>query len=82
MSDSFQIRCQSLLFCLFLSYSQNNDRYSTKFDYKSINDVDWSPGLVVTGRNSQSEDCGFESRQHVLDGHFFTLFVVKIAIFG
>ena len=39
MSDSFQIRCQSLLFCLFLSYSQNNDRYSTKFDYKSINDV-------------------------------------------
>ena len=31
-----------------------------------------SPGLVVMGRDSYSEGGGFESRHHILDGHFFT----------
>ena len=37
-----------------------------------------SPGLVVMGRDSRSEGCGFESRHYILDGHFSQLFVVKI----
>ena len=37
-----------------------------------------SPGLVVMGGDSCSKDCEFESRHHILEGHFFTyLFVVK-----
>ena len=30
------------------------------------------PGLVVMGRDLQSEDCGFEYQHRVLDGNFFT----------
>ena len=37
-----------------------------------------SPGLVVIGRDSRSEGRGFESRQHILNGHFSHIFVVKI----
>ena len=38
-----------------------------------------SPGLVVMGGDSCSKGCEFESRHHILDGHFFTyIFVVKI----
>ena len=40
-----------------------------------------SPGLVVIGENSCSEGHGFESQHHILDGHFFTFFVVKIEMF-
>ena len=29
-----------------------------------------SPGLVVMGGDSRSEGCGFESRRHILNGHF------------
>ena len=29
-----------------------------------------SPGLVVMGRDSRSKGRGFESRHHILDGHF------------
>ena len=32
-----------------------------------------SPGLVVMGDDSCSRGCGFKSRRHILDGHFFTL---------
>ena len=32
-----------------------------------------SPGLVVMGDNSCLKGRGFESRRHLLDGHFFTL---------
>ena len=39
-----------------------------------------SPGLVVMGRYSHSECRGFESRYHILDGHFSHIFVVKIVI--
>ena len=38
-------------------------------------------GLVVMGRNSRSKGRGFESRQHILDGHFAHIFVVKIVMF-
>ena len=31
-----------------------------------------STSLVVMGRDSRSKDCGFESRHHILDVHFFT----------
>ena len=31
-----------------------------------------SPGLVVMGRDSRSEGCGFESRHRIQYGHFFT----------
>ena len=27
---------------------------------------------MVMGRDSHSDGCGFESRHHMLDGHFFT----------
>ena len=41
----------------------------------------WSPGLVVMEGDSCSKGRDFESRQHILDGHFFTyLFVVKIGM--
>ena len=29
-----------------------------------------SPGLVVMGRDSRFEGCGFKSRHPILDGHF------------
>ena len=32
-----------------------------------------SPGQVVMGGGSCSEGCGFESRHHILDGHFHIL---------
>ena len=38
-----------------------------------------SPGLVVIGRDLQSEGRGFESQHRVLDGHF-TLFYYKNCI--
>ena len=31
-----------------------------------------SPGLVVMGGDSRFKGHGFESRHHILDGHFFT----------
>ena len=40
-----------------------------------------SPDLVVMGDDSCSKGCGFESRRRILDGHFFTFFVVKIVMF-
>ena len=36
-----------------------------------------SPGLVVMGRESQSDGCGFESQHYLLEGHFFTLICYK-----
>ena len=30
------------------------------------------PGLVVMGGDSCTKGCEFESRHHILDGHFFT----------
>ena len=39
-----------------------------------------SPGLVVMGRDSHSEGCGFESQHRILDGHFLHIFVVKIVM--
>ena len=35
------------------------------------------PGLVVMGRDSRSEGCGFTSRHQILDGYFSHTFVVK-----
>ena len=40
-----------------------------------------SPGLVVMGGDSRSKGHGFESRHHILDGHFSHWFVVKIVLF-
>ena len=40
-----------------------------------------SPGLVVMGGDSSPEGRGFESQQHILDGHFSHIFVVKIVRF-
>ena len=37
-----------------------------------------SPGLVVMGGDSRFKGRGFESRCHILDGHFFTLICCKI----
>ena len=39
--------------------------------------LDGSPGLVVMGRDSRSKGHGFKSRDHVLDGHFFTYICYK-----
>ena len=36
---------------------------------------------MVMGGDSCSEGCGFESQQHILDGHFSHIFVVKIVVF-
>ena len=36
-----------------------------------------SPGLVVMGRDSQSEGRGFKSWHHKLDGHFYTYIFCK-----
>ena len=41
-----------------------------------------SRGLVVMGGDSCSEGCRFESQHHMLDGHFWHIFVVKIVMFG
>ena len=45
---------------------------------KQISSMGGSPGLVVMGRDSCSEGCGFKSRHRILDGHFSHIFVVKI----
>ena len=37
-----------------------------------------SPGLVVMGGDSCSENCGFESPHHILDGHFSHEFAIKL----
>ena len=37
-------------------------------------------GLVVMGGDSCSKGREFESRNHILDGHFSQLFVVKIVM--
>ena len=34
-----------------------------------------SPGLVVMGRDLQSEGCGFDSHNCILDGHLSHIFV-------
>ena len=39
-----------------------------------------SPGLVVIRGDSCFKVCEFESRHHILDGHFLHLFVVKIVM--
>ena len=39
-----------------------------------------SPGIVVMGRDSHFEGCGFESQHHILDGHFFTYICCKNCI--
>ena len=44
-------------------------------------DMGGSPGLVVMGRDSHSEGCGFDSQHCILDGHFSHLFVVKIVVY-
>ena len=36
-----------------------------------------SPGLVVMGVDSDAKGREFESRDHVLDGHFFTFICCK-----
>ena len=40
-----------------------------------------SPGLVVMGGYSCSKGRGFQSRYHLLDGHFSHIFVAKKLIF-
>ena len=35
---------------------------------------------MVMGDDSCSKGCGFESRHHILDGHFFTLICCKNCI--
>ena len=39
--------------------------------------VTGSPGIVVMGRDLHSEGHGFESRHHILDGHFFAYICCK-----
>ena len=39
-----------------------------------------SPGLVVMGEDWSSKGHVFKSQYHILDGHFFTIIVVKIVI--
>ena len=34
------------------------------------------PGLVVKGRDSRSEGREFESRHHIMDGHFFRIYLL------
>ena len=36
---------------------------------------------MVMGRDSHSKGRGFESRHHILDGHFSHIFVVRIVLF-
>ena len=38
---------------------------------------DGSPGLLVMGRDSCSKGRGFESQDHILDGHFFIFICCK-----
>ena len=38
------------------------------------------PGLVVMGKDTCPEGCGFESRHYILVGHFSHIFVVKIVM--
>ena len=39
--------------------------------------VGWEPCLVVMGKDSRFKGRGFESRHHILDGHFFTYICCK-----
>ena len=42
---------------------------------------DGSPGIVVMEVDSCTEGRGFESQNHILDGHFSHIFVLKIVMF-
>ena len=48
-----------------------------KFQHNYYVMLGGSPGLVVMGRNSRSEGCGFKSQHHKLDGQFFTYICCK-----
>ena len=39
-----------------------------------------SPGLVVMGGDSCTKGYEFESRHHILEGHFFTFICCKIVM--
>ena len=43
--------------------------------------VPGSPGLVDMGEDSCTEVCGLKSQHHLMYGHFFHIFVVKIVMF-
>ena len=71
------------LFNSTYSQTQNNImvRYESKvvnFNHNMVNRKGESPGLVVKGRDSQSEGCEFKFRSLVLDGYFSHQFVGKL----
>ena len=45
--------------------------------YEGKSFMEQAPGLVVMGRASCSKRHGFESRHHILEGHFFHFFFYK-----
>ena len=56
--------------------------FQVRYDSRVVNYerklfIKLATGLVVMGDNSCSRVCGFESRRHLLDGHFFTLICCK-----
>ena len=56
----------------------DNKTTFSKFNLsKELNSQNESPGLVVMGGDSYSEDHGFKSQQHILGGHFFTFICCK-----
>ena len=64
-----------------LSSKQNNRFWESCKALKTFQLMGWSPGLVVMGEDSCSEDRGFETNHQILDGHFSHLIVVKIVKF-
>ena len=67
---------------LKIKHDQSAQRYGNFLDEVAhvqnyVDGLGGSPGLVVMGRDSCSEGCGFKSRHRLLDGHFFTLICCK-----
>ena len=54
---------------------------SGSFIFKHFLKLGGSSGLVAMEEDSCSEDCGFKSQHHILDGNFFTYICCKNVMF-
>ena len=67
-----------LCFLLLVDFYIDSSSKQTKLFKLKINSEGGSPGLVVMGGDSCSEGREFQSKHHILDGHFHIPICCKI----